>query len=229
MSECMIMRMSITLMKAILGMALASLSLTSCGKQTSYNGQSGNTNTLRPEDRPLRLTQFEQIHGTHYLMAEITEAQSRSSSSYSENGNIRNLVFLDGDSLASHRLFDTSAYVILATTQYPTHDKEGDSAPRSDGVVTQWLVYQVLKADTNGDGRLDAADQQTIGVTDASGSGYAEILSGIDANFGITLLSADQVVVVYSQGGAKSATVIDLRNRKVVSTKALADLGPDVK
>jgi hypothetical protein len=224
----MIMRMSATLMKAILGMVLSSLGLTSCGKQTGYRGQSSNTNT-RPEDRPLRLTQFEQIHGTRYLMAEITEAQSRTSSSYSENGNIRNLVFLDGDSLASHRLFDTSAYVILATTQYPTQDKEGDSAARIDGVVTRWLVYQVLKADTNGDGRLDASDQQTIGVTDASGSGYAEILSGIDANFGMTMLSADQVVVVYSQGGAKSASLIDLRNRKVVSTKALADLGPDVK
>ena len=223
------MRMNATLMKVILGLALASLGLTSCGKQTDSRGQSANTNTLRPEDRPLRLTQFEPIHGTHYLMAEITEAQSRTSSSYSENGNIRNLIFLDGESLASHRLFDTSAYVILATTQYPTQDKERDSAPRIDGVATQWLVYQVLKADTNGDGRLDASDQQTIGVTDASGVGYAEILSGIDANFGMTMLSADQVVVVYSQGGAKSATVIDLRNRKVVSTKALVDLGPDVK
>jgi hypothetical protein len=226
------MRMSATLTKAILGLALASFSITSCRKQTDYRGQSNNSNFVKPEDRPLRLAQFEQIHGTRYLMAEITEAQSRdsiSSSSYSGNGNTRNLVFLDGESLASHRLFDTSAYVILATTQYPTHDKEGDSTPRSDAVVTQWLVYQVLKADTNGDGRLDVSDQQTIGVTDASGSGYAEILSGIEANFGMTMLSADQVVVVYSQGGAKSATVIDLRNRKVVSTKALADLGPDVK
>jgi hypothetical protein len=222
--------MSTTVMKAILGLALASLSLTSCGKQTYNRGQSGNANALKPEDRPLRLTLFEQIHGTHYLMAEITDAQSRTSSSYSENGNIRNLVFLDGESLASHKLFDTNAYILRATTQYPNHDKEeGDSVPRSNGVVTQWLVYQVLKADTNGDGRLDASDQETIGVTDASGSEYAEILSGIDANFGMTMLSADQVVVVYSQGSAKRASVIDLRNRKVISTKALADLGPDVK
>ena len=225
-------RMNATLTKGILGLALASLGLTSCGRQTDYRGQSNNTYTLKPEDRPLRLNQFEQIHGTRYLMAEITEAQSRasfSSSSYSGNGNIRNLVFLDGESLASHRLFDTSDYVILATTQYPHHDEEGDSALRSDGIVTQWLVYQVLKADTNGDGHLDASDQRTIGITDASGSGYTEILSGIDENLGMTMLDAGQIVVVYSRGGAKSATVIDLGNRKVVSTKALADLGPDVK
>lgn len=227
------MRINPNLIKTLLGLALSSLCLMSCGKQTNYRGQGGNTNNVRPEDRPLHLMQFEQIHGTHYVMSEITDARSRtslSSSSYSEKGAVRNLVFLDGDSLASHRLFDTSAYVILATTQYPTHESEGDSpTPRSDAVVTQWLVYQVLKADTNGDGRLDGSDEQTLAVTDASGSGYAEVLSGIDENFGITMLGAGQIVVVYSHGGAKSAAVIDLGNRKVVSTKALADLGSDVK
>jgi hypothetical protein len=119
--------------------------------------------------------------------------------------------------------------VILATKEYPTHDKEGDADLKNNNVVTQWLVYQVLKADTNGDGRLDGSDQQTLGVTDASGSGYTEILSGIDENFGMTMLSAGQLVVVYSQGGAKRASAIDLGNRKVTSTKALIDLGPDVK
>ena len=87
----------------------------------------------------------------------------------------------------------------------------------------------MLKSDTNGDGRVDASDQRTIGVTDASGSGYAEVLSGIDENFGMSMLNAGQVVVVYTRGGVKSAAVIDLENRKVVSTKALVDLGPDVR
>jgi len=45
----------------------------------------------------------------------------------------------------------------------------------------------------------------------------------------MTMLNTGQVVVVYTQGGVKSASVIDLENRKVVSTKALVDLGPDVR
>lgn len=167
-------------------------------------------------------------------MAEITEAESRgsfSSSSSSGRGNTRNLVFLDGESLASHRLFDRNTYVISATTQYPTRDsdKERESQTKSEKSVTQWLVYQVLKADTNGDGQIDAADQQTLGVTDAAGNGYAEILLGVDQFFGMTMVSAGQLVVVYSHGGAKSVAVIDLANRKVTLTKPLADLGPDVK
>jgi hypothetical protein len=225
-------RMNATLPKLILGLTLTSLTLTSCGRQIDRRGQGNDTHALKPEDRPLSLNQFERIHGTPYLMAEITEAQAQrsgSSSSYSQNGTTRNLMFLDGESLASHKLFDTDAYVILATTPYPSQDKANESETRSDQIVTQWLVYQVVKSDTNGDGKLDALDHQTIGVTDASGTGYAEVLSSLDQFLGMTMLSPGQVVVVYSRGGAKSASLIDLGNRKIVSTKALADLGPDVK
>ena len=122
-------RINTTLTKVILGLALSSLTLTSCGKQTDSGRQSNNKNIVKLEDRPLSLTQFEQIHGTRYMMAEIVEGQAQrslSSSSSSGNGQTRNLVFLDGDSLASHRLFDTNAYVILSTTQYPNHDREND-------------------------------------------------------------------------------------------------------
>jgi len=221
-----------TLTKAVLLLALACISLASCGKRTDFRGQTSNSNNIRPEDRQLRLGQFRQIHGTNILMAEITGALSRgslSSSSDSGSGNTRNLVFVSGESLDSHRLFNTNEYVIFAATEYPINDKVNGSPVRSDELVTKWLVYTVLKSDTNGDGRVDASDQRTIGVTDASGSGYAEVLSGIDENFGMTMLNTGQVVVVYTRGGVKSATVIDLENRKIVSTKALADLGSDVR
>ena len=142
---------------------------------------------------------------------------------------MRNLVFVDGDPLDSHRLFETDENVILAVTEYPNHQEDSDVGSKTDDTVTRWLVYQVLKSDTNHDGRIDGSDQETIGVTDASGSGYAEVLSGIDDNFGMSMLNAGQVVIVCSRSGVKSAVLIDLGNRKVVSTKVLADLGPDVK
>lgn len=217
--------------KASLGLALL-ITLSSCAKQSASRGQNNNANSVKPEDRPLRLTQFERIHGTRYLMAEISDTLSRDSSSISSsggNGNIRNLVFLDGESLDSHRLFDSNAYVILTTMQWPSDDKTRDSAAPIAPTVAQWLVLQVLKNDTNGDGRLDISDQRTIGVTDAGGNGYAEVLSGLDQVLGVTMLSAGQVVIVYSRGDNRSASVIDLNNRKVVSTKALIDLGQDVK
>ncbi len=101
-----------TLTKAVLGLALACISLASCGKRTDSRGQSSNTNNLKPEDRQLRLGQFKQIHGTQYLMAEITAAQSRgslSSSSDSGSGKTRNLVFVYGESLDLHSAAESQA------------------------------------------------------------------------------------------------------------------------
>src|SRR5258707_9878756 len=100
---------NLTLTKAVLGLALACISLASCEKRRDSRGQTSNSNNVKPEDRQLRLGQFRQIHGTRYLMAEITAALSRaslSSSSDTGSGNTRNLVFVYGESLDSHRLFD---------------------------------------------------------------------------------------------------------------------------
>jgi len=215
--------------KNIFALALAVLFLTSCGEQPDFRNPSG-AQTLRPEDRPLRLTKFERIHGTRYLMADIREVRSglNLSSSSSEYGKIRNIAFLDGETLASTKLFDTDANVIVSAREYSAHDASSSASTGSDA-VTQWLVCQIVKADTNGDGHMDDSDQQTIAVTDPSGSGYTEILSGIEENLGMQMLTAGKMLVVYTQKGIKNAALIDLGNRKVISTKALIDLGPNVK
>ena len=217
--------------KIVPGLALACICFSACVRSKEFRSQANNGNNVEPENRPLRLGQFRQIHGTRYLKADITEYMSREASSLSSSGvgKMRNLVFVDGDPLDSHRLFETDENVILAVTEYPNHQEDSDVGSKTDDTVTRWLVYQVLKSDTNHDGRIDGSDQETIGVTDASGSGYAEVLSGIDDNFGMSMLNAGQVVIVCSRSRVKSAVLIDLGNRKVVSTKVLADLGPDVK
>src|SRR5262249_18275763 len=129
-----------------------------CSKQTSYQGPSNNQSLANAQNRPLQLTQFEQVHGTRYFVAEIVEKQSRSSSSsYSGKGEVRNLVFVDSDSLDSHRLFDANSNLIISHNEYPGHSQPDESQSKNDNIVTQWLVYQVAKTDTNGDGRLDAS------------------------------------------------------------------------
>ena len=214
-----------------LAMILTPLSLVSCAKQSDYREQSNNANNnAKSANHHLKLGEFQQINGTRYLLAEVKEdePQRSSGSSHSQEDQIRNLVFLDGESVVSHRLFDTDSYVILAATQFPNKDKD-IGQPSNPGIVTQWLVYQVLKADTNLDGRWDEADQKTIGVTDASGSGYTEVISGIDQIFGTTMVTPGKLVVVYAQSHSKNAAIIDLANRKVISTKPLTELGSEVR
>ena len=116
--------------KTIFALTLAVLFLTSCGQQPGFRNPSGPT-VVRPEDRPLRLTGFERIHGTRYLKADIREVRSGEyfSSSSSGYGKTRNIVFLDSESLVSNKLFDTNANIIVSIKEYPAHDSGSDSAP----------------------------------------------------------------------------------------------------
>ncbi len=173
------------------------------------------------------LSSFQTLQGTSYLMAAVNDGTwSRSdkllsSGSYGGGGQTRNLVFLDAGSLTSRRLFETNAYVILQTDEY-TRKVEGKA-------VTQWLVHQVLKADTDGDQQLTRDDLQTIGVSAASGQNYTEVLTGLTEIFGLTMVTPGKLVVVYRKDGTKSASIVDLEQRQVLSTQPVVDLGPEVK
>lgn len=170
---------------------------------------------------------FQSLKGTPYLMAIMTSTgKSRADklSSYesgSNGGQNHNLVFLDANSLESRRLFNTNDYVIIQTDQY-TQKVEGKD-------VTQWLVHQVLKADTDGDKRLDQNDLRTVGISSANGTRYVEVLTGITEIFGLEMVKPGQLVVVYGKDKAKTANIIDLDKRTIIATKPVIDLGAQVK
>lgn len=159
-------------------------------------------------------------------MASVTNTGSRSDKfssyeSYNSGGQNHNLVFMDTNSLESHRLFDTNVYIITQTDQY-TQKVNGKD-------VTQWLVYQVLKSDTDGNKRLDQNDLRTLGISSASGQKYVEVLTGITELFGLAMVDPGKLVVVYSKNKAKTASIIDLDKRTIIKTQPLVDLGAQVK
>jgi hypothetical protein len=169
---------------------------------------------------------FQNLKGTPYLMSAVTSNAWRSdqSSSYDSSGSsgeTRNLVFLDANSLASHRLFDTNGYIITQTDQYTQKVNDKD--------VTQWLVHQVLKGDTNGNKRLDRNDLRTFAISSANGKGYAEVITGITEIFGLTMVNSGKLVVVYRKNKAKTASIIDLEKRAIASTQPVVELGPEIK
>jgi hypothetical protein len=170
---------------------------------------------------------FQTLKGTPYLMAIMTstgwsrEDKLSSYESGSNGGQNHNLVFLDANSLESRRLFNTNDYVITQTDQY-TQKVEGKD-------VTQWLAHRVLKADTDGDKRLDQNDLQTVGISSANGKQYVEVLTGITAIFGLEMVKPGQLVVVYEKDKAKTASIIDLEKRTIIATKPVVDLGAQVK
>jgi hypothetical protein len=169
---------------------------------------------------------FQSLEGTPYLMATVNSNDSRSdklsaSSTYWTGNQTHNLVFLDANSLASQRLFDTNAYVILQTDRY-TQKEQGKP-------VTRWLAHQVIKGDSDGNQRLDGNDQIGIGISSASGKGYVEVLTGITEIYGLTMVNPGKLVIVYGKEGAKSSSIVDLDKRNVLTTRSIVDLGSEVK
>jgi len=200
------------------------------GVQTSSDGKAQTTD--QKPDKTLQ--SFESIPGTPYLVANIIQGEwgkSRSSvsASYSRGrGGIHNLVFLDSGSLKSHRLFDTNQYTILEAKQYPLSSQASEQNAKKIKKTARF-VYQVLKQDTNEDKYLDAKDRRTIGISDAFGKQYVEVLTDISQLLNLQALSGDRLLVVYVQSGMKTASVIDLNQRKVAKTETISNLGPDVK
>jgi hypothetical protein len=169
---------------------------------------------------------FQSLQGTPYLMATVNGIDSRSdklstSGTYWTGNQTRNLVFLDANSLASQRLFDTNGYVILQTDRY-TQKEQGKT-------VTRWLAHQVIKSDSDGNQRLDGNDQISIGISSASGKGYVEVLTGITEIYGLTMVNSGKLVVVYGKEGTKSSSIVDLDKRNVLTTRSIVDLGSEVK
>lgn len=169
---------------------------------------------------------FQNLTGTPYLMSAVSSVKSWSdqssySDSYTTGEQTRNLIFLDTNSLGSQRLFDTNASVILQTDRYTQTIKSK--------AVTQWLVHQVLKSDTDGNKRLDRSDLITLGISSASGKRYVEVLTGLTEVFGLTMITPGKLVVVYGKKGTKAASIVDLDQRSVTATQSIVDLGHDVK
>ncbi len=180
-------------------------------------------------NQPLELESFTRIKGTKYLLAEITAERTETfigSSRSGISGEVRNLVFLDGDTLLSHRLFETNTMVIVGIYQYPKAENQTESYYPSppDETVTRWLIYHVVKDDTNEDGEQNYKDLRTIAVSDASGTGYVELLHDINSFNEMTMIEEGQLVVVYNKDGIPQASVLDLENREVINTKEIVSI-----
>ena len=187
---------------------------------------------------PRSLGDFMRLPGTPFLMAQIF---SRADDGYSSGifsagssssavagfssgvgSTTYNYVFLDVTDQSCRRLIPTNDYFIRQTEQLPVTE-EGRR------VVARWLLFEVVKQDTDRDGDLDGNDLRTLAVSDVGGRGYTELIGGIRDVYGRALRDPDTLVVVYESGGAKQISVIDLPRRAVTSTTALPNLGPDVK
>lgn len=222
-------------MKAIFNLSFATLWLCfGCSSQSIEQQPS----RVRDEVKTNKsLGQFECLAGTKFQIAAIQSSQETGYFSSSYQTNIYNYLFMDIDRVSFTKLLDTNDYVIAQTLKLEDFAAKETSAKDSNlqskcSTATpkvRWLLYTIIKEDTNKNNNLDFEDLKTIVISDAAGKNYTELITNVREVYGQTYQpKLDRLTIVYRSDRAKQASIIDLSTEKIISTKPLPDLGTDV-
>jgi hypothetical protein len=180
--------------------------------------------------------EFSLTKGTDYLVAPVYTDYSgkgriiSSSGDYSskkgDNSLVNNYVFVNRQDLSSRKLFPNNRSTILAAEQIGESGTEVTGSNQENIVKNvKAFLYQVVKADTNSDKKLDREDKKAIAIADVNGGNYKELVTGIDRVINIHSQSKDKRVVFYQTGSDYFAASIDVPSRatKVSKLSSIAE------
>ena len=185
----------------------------------------------------LVLGNFEMIEGTSYYVAEIFNDVPSSYYAYQSarwysigtGGQTRNLVFLDGETLASTKLYDQNSSFILSTVPFPQKSNNQEASTDQDLVPVQWFVYYVVHTDSNNDGLLNESDQGVLAISDFNGLRYKEILPDALNLYELTMPENGRLLAVYQTTEGRYASMIDMPAQEIIHTEPLPELGTEVE
>ncbi len=164
------------------------------------------------------------IRGTDVAVLDLQSQQS-----YSLNfgsGKVaeatRNLLFIDTQTGSRRWLLGNNESLI---TQFEFLPRDYDADSEAQPVAL--IVYNIVAADTDGDGRLDHGDKQTLMVSRPDGSGNTELFRNVDAIDGYVLRRPDVLLVAYEVGGRVHLATVRIADFTVVADELVAP--PDAR
>lgn len=185
------------------------------------------------------LSSFTAIQGTDYLMAgivpvEVTRDSSLnpfewiSNSGYSSYSaySTYNYVFFNIQSEEYHRLLPTNNTVIFQTAGFPQQVYDPNDPEKPAPIIEFW-IFNIIKADTNGDNFFDYRDKLTIGISNVGGSGYTELIENVDAIQSQYYKDTFTFFIIYNVNDKNFIAKVNPITREVLSTTEM-DLGEDV-
>jgi hypothetical protein len=218
------------------GLILLTLSLlfmASCGisKTNISNIVSQNPSNTEEQTKKIKyvLGEFSLTNGTDYLSAPVSAGSANKwrngSGSPSEYGDfkgknggyavVHNYVFVNRQDLSSRKLFPDNKFVILEGQEIGETITQGKGADQKTIIKNvKAVLYQVIKADTNGDKALDSKDKMAITLADVNGNNK-ELITGIDSLINIHAQSNNKRVVFYKTGQEYFAASIDIPSKSV--------------
>lgn len=185
----------------------------------------------------LVLGNFYPIEGTSYFLAETfndrpssyLDYESARWNSLGTGGQTRNLVFLDGKTLASRKLYDTNNSFILSVVPFPENSNNQEDSTGQKVTPIQWFVYYVVHQDSNKDDLLNENDLGVLAISDFNGLRYKEILSDALKLYELTMPEDGHLLVVYKTTAGRYASLIDMQTQEIILTETLPELGAEVQ
>lgn len=160
------------------------------------------------------LGKFQELEGTPYLMAPVNSLPiSRQNPYYKKASTTRNYLFVNGNDKSAVKLVSRNDFLFLNAQEVILE--------RRDDKIVRGIWYEVVKADSNNDKRLDSNDKKTIAVSDVSGSEYTEIISEVDRLLGSHQRNSTTLLVFYELDGREYVGEINILRRILVENVVL--------
>ncbi|MEB3215006.1 MAG: hypothetical protein VKN72_01940 [Nostocales cyanobacterium 94392] len=165
----------------------------------------------------ISLGSFRELEGTPYLMAPVNSQENHRQSYYDTNtSRAYNYLFFNANDKSAQRLVNSNNFLFL-------NAQEVVLERRDDKIVTG-MWYEVVKADSNNDRRLDEKDKKTISISDVSGSDYTEVIDEIDRLLGYHQKNSTTLLVFYEFDGREYVAEISIVRRVLVEKQVLPSI-----
>ncbi|NEO85108.1 MAG: hypothetical protein F6J87_12795 [Spirulina sp. SIO3F2] len=159
------------------------------------------------------------IPGTTYVLAPLYFDQQYDQSFYEKTADsIRNYLFVNSQTTLEHWLLDTNDYLVTSIDILSSEEVENGLEKQK----TSGILYQLIKADTSEDNRIDYQDLKTLALSQPDGKGYTEVVEDVDTLIGHYLNPDGTLLVIYQKEETGYSVSIDLSNFTVVEETELS-------
>lgn len=166
-----------------------------------------NTMVDEVEREKAQLGEFSRIEGSDLIRAPLSIAQTYALSVGSKQAeSVRNYLFVHAKSRSSYWLLPSTDKVILGERTLP------ETAYGEKALPVRAMVYTIVEADSDKDGRLTDRDRKTIGVTSPDGANLRRVAEDVEEVHFADLATPSVVTVVYSKGGKLMVTDVALES-----------------
>jgi hypothetical protein len=162
------------------------------------------------------LGNFEPVKGTGVLRASLQADAEGTFGSSSRHATVRNYLFFDPADGSSRWLIPGYKGLIVAMHEMP---EEGGCGSRDKPVVG--MVYELVEADSNHDGKLDESDAKAVAVSTPGGLRFSRVLSGVEQVKGTSLTPENRILVLYTAAGTLKAALVDGATFALTEDKAV--------